>query len=222
LKIFKSNIHIPGKLASDLLQTETELQNKVATRQAEEQRAAAQAALIRDQESKALEIAGGKFASCIHGYQFEEGMAAIVNTQVTDPGINVRKVALLKKAQWLVQFKDTLVNDINVLGYTQPIVEINGASIAGGVHKATKAQLEIDTQYGALIVPWGELPPSEIMVMADYFTKKTTVPGAVADRMWLAGVFGVETGLVKNGKALLDKAATIKADYYYEMILFPK
>ena len=41
LRVFKSNIHIPGKLASDLLQTETELQNKVAARQAEEQRVAA-------------------------------------------------------------------------------------------------------------------------------------------------------------------------------------
>ena len=121
-----------------------------------------------------------------------------------------------------MQFKDTLANDINVLGYSQPIFKINGASITGGVHKATRAQIEIETQYGALIVPWGELPPSEILAMADYFTKKTTVAGAVADRMWLAGVFGVETGMAKDGKALLDKAARIKADYYYEMILFPK
>ena len=222
LQVFKTNIHIPGKLASDLLQTETELQAKVTARQAEEQRIAAQAALKHEQETKALETAAEKFASSIHGYQFEDGLAAIANTQVSDPEIARQKADLLKKAQWLVQFKDTLANDINVLGYSQPILKVNGASISGGVHKATRAQLEIDTQYGALIVPWGELPPSEMLAMADYYTKRTTVPGVAADRMWLAGVFGIETGMVKDGKALLDKAAAIKADYYDLMILFPK
>jgi len=222
LKVFKGNIHLPGKLAADLLQTETNLQNKVAARVAEEQRKAAQLAWQHEQDTRTLEEASARFASSIHGYQFEEGLAAVEKVVIIDPEALTQKAELLKKAQWLVQFKETLINDLNVMGYSQPVFKINSAPIEGGVHKATKDQIEIQTQYGALIVPWGELPASEILAIADYFTKKSVVPGIMADRLWLAGVFAMETGMKKEGKDFLDRAAKIKGDYYDQMALFAK
>lgn len=222
LKVFKSNVHIPGKLAADLFETETNLQNKVAARMAEEQRKAAQLAWQHDQDTKTFEDGSAKFNSCIHGYQFEEGLADVGKLVIIDPEVSTQKAELLKKAQWLVQFKETLINDLNIMGYPQPVFKINSAPMEGGVHKATKDQIEIRTQYGALIVPWGELPASEILAIADYFTKKSAVPGVMADRLWLAGVFALETGMKKEGRDLQDRAAKIKNEYYDQMVLFAK
>ena len=130
------------------------------------------------------------------------------------------KSNLLKKAQWLAKFKETLIDDLNGTGYPLPVSKINSAPIEGGVHKATQTQVEIQTQYGMVDVLWTELPPAEILAMAGYFTGKVNSPDTVVERQWLSGVFAVTAGMPREGMTFLEMASQTKPEYRDAMALF--
>jgi len=222
LRTLENSLQVPGRLTEKLAGLEPDLQAKIAADQAAEQQRTARMALQREQETKELEAARAKFVASIRGYRFDEGLAAIEKTHISDPNVASDKSALLKKAQWLVKFKETLIADFNATGYPQPVFKLNSAPIEGGVHKADKTKIEITTPYGSVLVQWYELPLSEVLAMADYFTKKANVPNIAADRMWLSGVFAIEAGMEKQGNALLESAAQNKPEYHDLLPLFSK
>lgn len=220
LQALKSGLQVPGRLPEKLAAIEAGLQKKIDAGEAEEKRRADQLAKELDQETKALAAAKAKYYALLPGYQYAEARDLIAQTRISDPALGDEKAGLLKKAQWLESFKETLIGDINATGYPLPVSKINSAPIEGGVHKATQTQIEIQTTYGMVDVLWTELPPAEILAMAGYFTGKASSPDAVVDRQWLAGVFAMTAGMPKEGKTYLDMASQKKAEYHDDMALF--
>ena len=220
LHALNGRLQIPGRLPEKLVVIEADLQKKITAAEAEEKRHAEQLALQREQETKALAAAKEKYNSLLPGYQFAEAQDVIEKTEIKDPTVAIEKTSLLKKAQWLAKFKETLIADINTTGYPLAGSKGNSAPIEGGVFKATQTQIEIQTKYGPLDVLWTELPPSEILTLAGYFTGKTTSPEMVVNRQWLAGVFAITAGLPKEGKTFLEMASQTKPEYREQMSLF--
>ena len=220
LRTLKGGLQVPGRLTEKLELTEADLQKKITAGETEEKRRAEQLAQQRDQETKALAAAKAKYNSCLPVYQFAEAQDAIAKTQISDPNLSLERAGLLKKAQWLVRFKETLIGDINAAGYPQPVSKINSAPIEGGVNKATQSLVEIQTKYGPVDVLWTELPPAEILAMAAWFTGKANSPERVVERQWLSGVFAMTAGLQKEGKTFLEMASQTKPEYREEMALF--
>ncbi|HWB60671.1 MAG TPA: hypothetical protein VG733_14345, partial [Chthoniobacteraceae bacterium] len=220
LQALKGGLQIPGQIPGKVAVIEAALQKKIDAGDAEEKRRADELARELDQETKNLAAAKIKYNACLPGYQYDDAQGAMQAVQVTDPPLVIERSNLLKKAQWLAQFKQTLIADINAVGYPLPVTKINSAPIEGGVNKATQTQIEIQTQYGMVDVLWTELPPAEIFSMANYFTNKAGSPQAIADRQWLSGVFAMTAGLTKDGRACLDSASQAKPEYHDELALF--
>src|SRR5207302_258842 len=63
-------------------------------------------------ELKAWQVVQSKCALLVANYQFEEARALIGNIVLTDAGLLQEKSALLKKAGWLIDFKNFLIIDI--------------------------------------------------------------------------------------------------------------
>jgi hypothetical protein len=220
LQELRGGLQVPGRLPEKLALIETDLQKKIAAGEAEEKRHNEQLALQHDQDTKALAAATAKYNAFLPGYQFAEAEDAIEKTRISDPVLAVEKANLVKKAQWLAKFKETLIDDINTTGYPLPVSKINSAPIEGGVYKATQTQIEIQTKYGPLDVLWTELPAPEILSLAEYFTSKTTAPGMVVTRQWFSGVFAMTIGMAREGKTFLEMASQANPDYRNEMPLF--
>lgn len=220
LQALKKGLQVPGRLPERLPEIEVALQKKIDEGEAEEKRRAEKLAQELDQQTKLLAAAKAKFGSCLPAYQYAEAQQAIEETQITDPALGSEREDLLKKARWLAKFKETLIADINSMGYPLPVSKINSAPIEGGVSKATQTGIEIQTKYGNVEVLWTELPPAEILSMAGYFVGRTNSPPPVVDRQWLSGVFAVTAGMAKEGKAYLDAASQNRPDYKDQMQLF--
>jgi len=126
----------------------------------------------------------------------------------------------VKKAQWLAQFKSQLIRDLTVTGYPQQIVKSSGATISGIAHKATETQVEVQTPYGSMAVQWSEMSPATILSLANYFTQINANNPAVADRLWVSGVFAILNGMQSQGTVLLNNAADKKAEYRDQLPIF--
>ena len=220
LETLKKGLQVQGRLPEKLALVEADLQKKIDAAEAEEKRRADQIAQQFDQESKVLTAAKAKYNALLPVYQYAEALDAIAQAQITDPVLGGERDNLLKKAQWLSQFKETIIADINAIGYPLPVAKINSAPIEGGVTKATQTLVEIQTKYGPVEVLWTEMPPAEILAISEYFTGKATTHEAVIERQWLSGVFAMTAGLSKDGKALLDNAAQMKPAYHDAMAIF--
>lgn len=164
--------------------------------------------------------ANAKFVTARARYEFRDGLAAVQGAQVTLGTLVTERAALLKKAQWLDQFKTKLINDINTAGYPDPIEKKVGGAVLGGVKVASPSQLEVRTPYGFLPIAWVDLPPATIFKMAQYFAQSDPAPLSKADRNWLSGVFAFAFGMTKEGRALTVDAAQTKPEYRDSLALF--
>ena len=229
LQGMKSPPLLPGALPEKLKQLQEKLQQTVdAEKSAEEQKRLAEKAAEDQKHAAELEKQKQlltdlklKTSKLQEEFRFDEALTLIQATQVTLKELEPDKMVLLKKAQWLQSFIATLVGDLAAgEDYPQPIVKRSGAAVAVGLVKATKMQIEIQTQYGKLAVSWFEISPATILAMADYFGSKKARPETIADRWWNAGVFAYQTGLQKQGLFLLSHAADRKPEYKEFLPLF--
>jgi DNA-directed RNA polymerase subunit RPC12/RpoP len=218
----------PGKLPDILLELQAGLEQKVAgesaaeaqkqaaaaeKQTAEAQKHEAELATEHEKQNRTLSEAKAKITPLLAGMQYDEALAVAQGVRVTSRDLEDEKALLMKKPQWLQAFKATLSGDLSSTGYPGPVVKRIGAAVSGVVHKATKSEIVIQTPYGGMGVQWLEIAPSGILAMADYFTQKNTQPDAIADRLWLSGVFAFQVGLQKEGLLRLNRAAEKKADY---------
>jgi len=181
-----------------------------------------QAAVQADQAN--LAAAKQKYAAAVAALRFDDAQNVVQTTVVSTADGLQAKDALLKKAYWLRQFKQLLIQDINMYGYPNPVVTRASGPVPDGQKKATDDSLLDQTQFGAVPFPWTALSPTQILEMAIYYEKTTatTAPQQAPDRQWLAGVFASEEGLPQDAQTLLNQAAQAKADYKNELGLFPQ
>jgi hypothetical protein len=171
-------------------------------------------------EDAALTEAKVKMKTFCETYRFKEALAAIQGTKVTLPDQVRDRDLLVRRVEWLVQFKDQLVQDLNRIGYTGGVQRRNGQVLSGGVARASDLQLDIKVQFGNVPIAWADLTPQSVLAMARSFIKPTLSPDVLADRQWQAGVFCIFTQLVNDSQGLMDEAAAVKEEYRFHKALF--
>lgn len=137
----------------------------------------------------------------------------LAETTASSPSAADRKQWLAQRLDWLKQFRDTLVSDINSQGYDQPIPRRSGASLRGRASSADGQGLRITIPYGELPLAWRDIAPDTQVALAEHFAKAVTDPADRARRLWTAGIFAREAGLPDRAKPLLIEAAKQSAEF---------
>jgi hypothetical protein len=169
-------------------------------------------------DDKALTDAKKKRADLLAKFQFAEA-----HTAIKDPALKTEKARdeqslLAKKAQWLANFKDQLIEDLNKKGYAQPIKNKAGATLPGAVTKADPQQVIM----GATAVPWADISLDSDLAMASSFIQPDMPPEIAGFRKWHLGVFSFFAGKTKEGLDLLHEASELRPITKDELPLFEK
>jgi len=215
LRQMRDTVELQGKMVEKLSAMELELQQKVAGFSADETKKLAEK---RTQLLKTIQEEEAKIRVLVKDGQFAK-IRPIVEGLAKDNFVENQRLALSKKADWLVRFKRVLINDINSTGFPEPLTRTNGTKTTGPIKKANDNVIGATTQYGAIEIKWSELPPEALSTMAEYFIK-TAKENAQADRQWYAGVYAIFIGQDKLGKQLLLDASQSKDAFKESLPLF--
>jgi serine/threonine protein kinase len=180
------------------------------------------AAKQRDQQ--ALAQAAAQYKALCADFRFDDAKAVAGAVAVSGSDGIQQKQAMLKKADWLRQFKTQLIQDINARGIASTLFNRAGGALPDGRKQANDAGLNIQTQFGPVPVAWNMLTVSDLLGMANQFigSLANSAPQQAADREWLAGVFACEEGMPNQGSNLLQQAAQLNDDYKQSLSLFPE
>jgi len=135
---------------------------------------------------------------------------AINVAKVSDPTLKQALAVMLKKAQWLIDWKAKLIGDLNRKPFSGRIADVTGTNYEG-ISSATPAQISLTTPYGIVGASWTKLAPQTLLAISSSFI----VPNApdAADRQWLCAAFAAETGQGDAARQLAEAAAKTKPEY---------
>jgi hypothetical protein len=115
-----------------------------------------------------------------------------------------------KKAQWLVDWKNDLMKDLNDRHFSGAIADRSGEPCTG-IAGATDKSLSLKLPYGIARGTWAELSPQALLNVSTSFIQPTA-PDA-GDRQWRCAVFASETGQAEAARRLADAAAKTDPQY---------
>ncbi len=143
-------------------------------------------------------------------YNFPAAAVAIKNVKLFGPSFKQSKEAAEKKAQLLIDWKSTLIDDLNRAHFSGAIKDSTGAQYTG-IAAATEEGLSMKLPYGIAWVTWEKLSPKALLAVSQSFIE----PGArdAADRQWRCAIFASETGQIEAARQLAEAAAKAKPEY---------
>jgi serine/threonine protein kinase len=168
-------------------------------------------------EKKIRSVEGGPWNTALANYRqqialynFPGAAAAIKSVKLSDATFNQAKEATEKKAQWLIDWKNELIYDLNRRHFSGAFTDRSGVHYTG-IASATDDSLSLKLPHGIARVTWEKLPPIALLTVSKSFIK----PGApdAADRQWRCAVFASETGQAEAARQLADAAAKTKPQY---------
>src|SRR5438309_1393033 len=143
-------------------------------------------------------------------YDFSGAGAAINAVQITDSALKKSQTAMLRKAQWLADWKNKLIVDLTRAHFSGSIADIDGARY-NGIVGADPEKLMLKTRYGIVGLPWAKLQPKKLLaVSASFIWPEARDAG---DRQWLCAVFANETGQTDAARQFAESAAKAKPKY---------
>ncbi|HZA38196.1 MAG TPA: protein kinase [Candidatus Baltobacteraceae bacterium] len=152
-------------------------------------------------------------------YNFPQAAAAIKSVKLSDASFKQAKETTEKKAQWLIDWKNELIYDLNRRHFSGAFTGRNGTHYTG-IASASDDSLSLKLRYGITRVGWTQLPPKALLKVSTSFIQPTA-PDA-ADRQWRCAVFASETGQPESARGLAEAAAKAKAEYRQQISqLFP-
>ena len=161
-------------------------------------------ARLRDTEMPRWNAALQSYRRLAAIYDFTGAASAIRKVKVTEPSLRETQRNCQNVADWLAQWKATLINDLNTHGYTGVVVmsdtEYNG--IAG----ATAGKLKMRVPYGIAEIQWLKVPAPILVTVSSSFATD-------ADRQWRCGVFAWAFGQANAARQLFDAACSAKPSY---------
>jgi len=164
----------------------------------------------RDLEATSLNAALASYKEQVALYNFAGAAEAIKNMRLSDASLKRAKETAEKKAQWLVDWKNDLMKDLNSTHFSGALADRSGAQYTG-IAGATDKSLSLKLRYGIARVTWAELSPQTLLNVSTSFIQPTA-PDA-ADRQWRCAVFAGETGQADAARQLADAAAKTKPQY---------
>ena len=161
-------------------------------------------ARLRDTEMPRWNAALQSYRRLAAIYDFTGAASAIRKVKVTEPSLRETQRNCQNVADWLAQWKATLINDLNTHGYAGVVVmsdtEYNG--IAG----ATAGKLKMRVPYGIAEIQWLKVPAPTLVTVSSSFATD-------ADRQWRCGVFAWAFGQTNAARQLFDAACSAKPSY---------
>ena len=152
-------------------------------------------------------------------YDFAAAREAIKNVQLSDASLKQAQEATEKRAQWLIDWKNNLIDDINRAHFSGAISDSSGAKYTG-IAGATDQSLSLKLPYGIARVTWRELSPETLLTISTSFVKPNA-PDA-PDRQWRCAAFASEFGQTELARQLAEAAAKVKSQYHEQISqLFP-
>src|SRR5438067_8959067 len=118
-------------------------------------------------------------------YDFTGAAGAMGRLKLTEPSLRATQRNYQNAADWLAQWKATLINDLNAHSY-------NGAVIVSdtqynGIAGATADKLKMKVPYGSAETDWFKVPGAALVTISSSFATD-------ADRQWRCGVFAWAIG----------------------------
>ncbi len=143
-------------------------------------------------------------------YDFAGAAAALNTAALTQPELKAQQEAAKRRAQWLIEWKDQLIAELNRRGFNGAVTDVNGAPY-NGIAAATADRLTMKIPHGSAELEWTKLAPSTLLNVATALI----VPNApdVPDRQWRCAVFASEMRLSDAARSLARAAASAKPEY---------
>jgi serine/threonine protein kinase len=143
-------------------------------------------------------------------YHFAQAADAIRNVKLIGAYFKPAKEVAEKRARLLIDWKRTLIDDLNRAHFSGPLVDGSGGQYTG-IASATDESLSMKLPYGIARLRWDQVPAKELLTISESFIK----PGVsdVADRQWRCAIFASETGQTEAARELAEVAARAKPEY---------
>jgi Protein kinase domain len=171
----------------------------------------------RDLEIASWNAALASYKEQVALYNFADAVEAIKNMRLSDASLKRAKETAEKKGQWLVDWKNDLMKDLNDTHFSGALADRNGEQYTG-IAGATDKSLSLKLPYGIARVTWTELSPQALLNVSTSFIQPTA-PDA-ADRQWRCAAFASETGQAEVARQLADSAAKTKPQYRDQISAF--
>jgi hypothetical protein len=162
----------------------------------------------RDLEAASWKAALASYKEQVGLYNFADAAEATKNVQLSDASLKRAKGTAEKKAQWLIDWKDDLMKDLNDGHFSGALADRSGEQYTG-IASATDKSLSLKLSHGIARVQWTELSPEALLRVSTSFIEPTA-PDA-ADRQWRCAVFASETGQVEAAQ-YWDQISVLFAD----------
>jgi serine/threonine protein kinase len=165
---------------------------------------------IRDQETASWNEALANYREQITLYDFGEASEAIKNVQLSNASLKQAQEAVGKRTQWLIDWKNKLIDDLNREHFTSAIADNSGAQYKGIV-SATDESLSLKLPYGIARIMWTNLTPKTLLTVSSSFIRAGALD--VADRQWWCAAFASEFGETQIAREFAEAAAKSKPQY---------
>src|ERR1043166_9412754 len=159
---------------------------------------------LADLETAPWNAALANYKERVAAYDFGGAGTAINAVQITDSALKQSQTAMLKKAQWLAEWKNNLIVDLIRAHFSGSIADIDGTHY-NGIVGADAEKLMLKTRYGIVELPWAKLKPERLLAVSASFIWPEA--GDAADRQWLCAVFASETGQTDAARQFAETAA---------------
>jgi hypothetical protein len=154
----------------------------------------------KSQLTTALEM----YHQLVSKYNFVGAAAVMRKVNLTEPLLRQTQSNYQNAADWLVEWKATLISDLNLYGYSSALV-VNNIQYTGVVG-ATSDKLRMKIPYGVVETDWQKVSaPTLLRISSSLATD--------ADRQWRCGVFAWAIGQTGASQKLLDAASSAKPSY---------
>jgi hypothetical protein len=217
-KTARAKMLLTTKLSKELDAKIAEIEPKVAAVMAEKEKMSAEEQAY---DAKMLPEAKQKRSDFMAKFLFTEARQAMLDPNLKTEKAKDEQQLLAKKSQWLANYKEQLIEDLNTKGYAQPLTSRKGTPISGGVAKADAQQVLINSPRGPVPVPWTDLALDSIFAMGQSFINPDLPPQILAFRKWHLGVFASFAGKTES-MTLLKEAAEIRSLFAEELPVFEK
>ncbi|MFN2541028.1 MAG: serine/threonine-protein kinase [Chthoniobacterales bacterium] len=159
------------------------------------------------------DVALAQYKERLTRYDFLAAAAVIANASSQDRSLQIE---LGKKAQWLAQWKNNLITDLNRKQFSGEITDLDRVQY-NGIVSATADRLMLKTHYGIVGLPWPKLPSQKLLAVSASFIWPDN--SEAADRQWLCAVFASATGQFDAARQFAEAAAKTKPEYRQEIPL---
>ncbi len=139
------------------------------------------------------------FRDRVSALDFAGALAAARQPKLNEPALKQAQAKCVEVANWLVQWKETLIADLNARGYRGQI-HANNLEFTG-IIGATANELRLRLPYGEAPMAWDKVPAANLLAASASFA-------ADQSRKWNCGVFAWAMGATDAAKPLLDAGMT--------------